>query len=327
MCENLTYISKKHIFETTSKEYMECKVCKNLMLEKVKSCVPDLASLTRVSFWMDCGPHFRTYEFLGWIEKVWAAQLRVPVLINFFVEKHGKGLVDALFSHANRWLQAAVRVVGALLKTVAQVVEAYTKGAAVDMENDPPPAGPQHEIIHYESESKPPHTWRVQAALKDFSVEKTYCLQVSPYASGSGHMKWQNYGFSDRLSEPVGSISGLSCVTESIPASKRAWRRGHYSSKRWEREAPKEGTTNRLLDRHAFLEDLDREDPDELSKLDRKAARYLQHLASLRAKQQRVRAALVEKKRAATEASGESSSSDSSSSSSGDSSASSDVSI
>jgi len=84
---------------------------------------------------------------------------------------------------------------------------------------------------------------------------------------------------------------------------------------------------------------LNRTDPDEISKLDWKAAKYLKHLADVRAKQQRVRHAFQERKEAAkaaaasTSAAAEAadadgSSSDSSSSSSfGSSTVSSDLSI
>ena len=65
-------------------------------------------SLSDLSFWMDCGPHFRCYEVLYDFLIDLPHCYPIPTIrVNFFAEHHGKSLVDGHFGHVsravNRW--------------------------------------------------------------------------------------------------------------------------------------------------------------------------------------------------------------------------------
>ena len=64
----------------------------------------EMRKLTRVpvkliSFWADCGPHFRSKELLAVLLKDIPSRYDCQVLINFFAEGHGKNPCDSHFSH------------------------------------------------------------------------------------------------------------------------------------------------------------------------------------------------------------------------------------
>jgi hypothetical protein len=71
------------------------KDCINLLLPRL--------SQGHLSFWMDCGNHFRNYELLHFLLEV-VAKERKQVIVNYFTEHHGKSPVDGHFSLLSRTL-------------------------------------------------------------------------------------------------------------------------------------------------------------------------------------------------------------------------------
>jgi hypothetical protein len=77
--------------------------------EALKLVLPAVQALlcqpiTALSFWMDCGPHFRCGEVLYdlVIDVPRRLQICAPVRLNFFAEHHGKSIVDSHFGHISR---------------------------------------------------------------------------------------------------------------------------------------------------------------------------------------------------------------------------------
>ena len=70
----------------------------DVMLDIVKERLLGKPGIKKVTFWSDCGPHFRAYEHLAYIQKSWWPTLEAVLLVCFFAEKLGKGLVDAFFA-------------------------------------------------------------------------------------------------------------------------------------------------------------------------------------------------------------------------------------
>lgn len=96
---------KKHNFDVFSYDLSHdahfASGALEIALRKLLELEPALAKL---SFWLDCGPHFRCREFLATLlldVRAWHPQLTL-VLVNFFAEHHGKSVCDAHFSHVSR---------------------------------------------------------------------------------------------------------------------------------------------------------------------------------------------------------------------------------
>ena len=77
----------------------------------------------------DCGKHCRAAEFAGGVYRNWAEKLPAMVYLTCFVEKHGQGRVDALFSRVQAWIRSALLKPGTLLKEMDELVQALAAGA------------------------------------------------------------------------------------------------------------------------------------------------------------------------------------------------------
>ena len=82
-----------------------------LQLELIKADLGPMHQYKHLRFWYDCGPHYRTVEMLAFLQQDWSKKHKLPlVTCNYFVEKHGKGDVDAFFSVVNTWVQRCAQV-------------------------------------------------------------------------------------------------------------------------------------------------------------------------------------------------------------------------
>jgi len=154
-----------------------------------------------------------------------------------------KGLVDAFFSNVSRWIKNAVKVPKALIKALEQLVDICTCGAQHDEQNDPPIDGPASKVLHIKSGRQPAKSYRLTMPKEAWQMQKTYCPQCRPHASG--YSRWWNHTFSDRTIEEGPSAAGVACKEYSIPVRDRDWRRGHYTKKQWGKEPLKRGSTSR----------------------------------------------------------------------------------
>ena len=99
--------------------------------ESLKVILPkildDVGPISTMSFWMDCGPHFRNYEILNY------CLLEVPqtydiqnTKVNFFAEHHGKSLVDGHFGHVSRACQRySLSKRLAAIENIAEAINMY----------------------------------------------------------------------------------------------------------------------------------------------------------------------------------------------------------
>ena len=78
----------------------------------VKECIKKLTSLDffqsmdHISFWSDCGNHFRSGELRYYLLNDLYESLRLPsIKVNYFAEYHGKSEVDGHFGVLARWLK------------------------------------------------------------------------------------------------------------------------------------------------------------------------------------------------------------------------------
>jgi len=78
----------------------------SLLLEKV---LEQLAAdhIQQVSFWSDCGAHFRSYAMMARACVRMVRKYRHSFAWNFYGERHGKGRVDGFFGLLDQWLKAA----------------------------------------------------------------------------------------------------------------------------------------------------------------------------------------------------------------------------
>lgn len=79
-----------------------------MMLDQIKGYLEKPKALKRLYVWMDCGPHYCSYEHLASWSETWFVDLRCENILQFFIEKHGKGLVDGLFGRARSWIREHV---------------------------------------------------------------------------------------------------------------------------------------------------------------------------------------------------------------------------
>ena len=96
---------KKHIFNFLSEDLSHNTEFVTQCLDMVwDSSYWKEASPSKVTLWSDCGPHFRTYEMLGYLASIQEKQ-KITMNYDFFIENHGKSLVDSWFSIVSRIIQ------------------------------------------------------------------------------------------------------------------------------------------------------------------------------------------------------------------------------
>jgi large subunit ribosomal protein L32 len=65
---------------------------------------PFMTRFHDICFWSDSGPHFRSGELMHFIFKKLPAVYNKTFFINYFVEYHGKNIVDGHFGVLSRWV-------------------------------------------------------------------------------------------------------------------------------------------------------------------------------------------------------------------------------
>ena len=88
----------------------------------------------------------------GHLEEHCALLHGIMVSGNLLAEKHGKDLVDPLFSRVGRWLLRALQTLGTVIKTVPEAVAALQAGGQYDMDHNP---ALDRQVVHFESTCKP----------------------------------------------------------------------------------------------------------------------------------------------------------------------------
>ena len=255
------------------------------MLNHVKQHIEDLQQLKSIHVWMDCGPHFRCYEHLGYWQAQWFAIFLCDIFLIFFVERHGKGLVDGLFALVRTWIKEYMLSTSARIVEVDDLLSVLVEGAARSERRDE--GGPRYVVEKVEP-SKPLTSQRVEHVR--FQVQKTYCLSIR--ARGSGQRDpphWRNHVFSDLVSAPA---EGHIVKLDTMPEDGGDWRRGYYGQQRWLATKPKKGTRSTMMLRFDVQHDHDIEDAEHMTVWERTTLAMVRRQALRRARQQRLSGAM-----------------------------------
>ena len=189
------------------------------MLNHVKPYIEGLQKLKSIYVWIDCGPHFRCYEHLGYWQQEWFAKLSCEMVLNFFVEKHGKGLVDGFFGRVREWIKEYLITTSNRIIEVDDLLRVLVEGAARVASRG---AGGLRYIVARLEPAKPKTLHRAEGL--PFQVQKTYCMSIR--ARGSGQRDpphWRNHVFSDLVAAP-NEAHIAKCIP--VAADGGDWRQG-----------------------------------------------------------------------------------------------------
>lgn len=132
----------------------------------------------QISAWHDCGRHFLSYQHVAFlIDKVFKHFWR-PLRINYFCEKHGKGLIDGIFAHVSGWINSFLKQGrNQLISSFDELVRVCRAGPAQDSARDP--TGVERLVLPFHRENKPETILSLDEP--PFQIQKTYSLEVAPY--------------------------------------------------------------------------------------------------------------------------------------------------
>ena len=224
------------------------------LLDMVKQEIPDVQNAKRVIVWCDCGPHFRAYEHLAYWTRKWFHALEVTVCINYFVEKHGKGLVDAMFGMVEGFINAYLRAPKRRIETFDQMVDVIIAGAEGANKKDPD--GIDWQVLKVEFPAKKPEKTHNMIEC-EFKIQSTYCVELRPRGNWIRDPEYVDFGFSDLV-----GVRGTSCVGVvaeiPVPLKKQngvvvddgTWRRGYFGNRPWDRKKPEEGNRDIIVQRY-----------------------------------------------------------------------------
>ena len=94
-------------------------------------------SFERLLLWHDCGGHFRSYEHIAFLIREVFQKHKCPTQVNFFCEKHGKGLIDGIFGRVQGWIESYLRQGEKLIASLADLLKVCSEGAERDTTADP----------------------------------------------------------------------------------------------------------------------------------------------------------------------------------------------
>eukprot|EP00439_Symbiodinium_sp_Y106_P028367 s20_g3.t1 len=109
-----------------------------MLLDEVKAKLSGVADAGRITLWCGVGPHFRSYDVAAYMAKEWFSAMTGNLYLCYFAEHHGKGEVDGMFSHMNRWLADHLKKPDALMQTPGQLLQVVMDGASRNNWRDPP---------------------------------------------------------------------------------------------------------------------------------------------------------------------------------------------
>ena len=266
------------------------------VVDELKKHVERIRDVKRISVWMDCGPHFRAYEHLAYWQREWFTSdgFRGEVVLNWFVEKHGKGLVDGLFGRVRGWIREFLtskkdqRIV-----EVSELVDVLTQGAKLSQLRDP--HGSAYHVEFLVKPNKPSRLWRLEPC--PFQIQKTYCVSLRPAVRKNRTAPdWRNHVFSDLVDAPTEALK-ISCIE--VPVAAGLWRTGYYGERKWDLKKPKKGSKSTMMVRREAQEHADIDDDEHRTQWERTTMAIVRRQALRRARQQRVSKAIVERIEAA----------------------------
>jgi hypothetical protein len=73
-----------------------------VMLSTLREHIENMPDVRQIDFVCDCGPHFRTYEMLGYLQKEWLElNPLLTIVFSLFGAHHGTLYANAFLSHAH----------------------------------------------------------------------------------------------------------------------------------------------------------------------------------------------------------------------------------
>ena len=199
----------------------------------LKDCLERLnlpPSCSCVQVWTDCGPHFRAYAFVASaVDLLRNSNSLTSMYFNYFGEHHGKGRNDGQFGLQRKWLGACAE--RNVISTAEELLSALREGARDTMLNDPPPAGPQYEIVHFHPE-KPRSFLYLDTTGKEFNIAYTYSLAFQKTTSTNFPVRMRNYIYTDRITAPnAGRDLGVASVLKR-ESDEESWRTARMSPRK-----------------------------------------------------------------------------------------------
>ena len=210
-----------------------------MLFNKIIELFPAIKSCQRVTLWSDVGPHFRAYSVLAHLQREIFPVLAGTLRVCYYGEKHGKGLIDSMFGIFESWINAFLKVPQRLITTTDELMQVCSNAAgAMNQKNPQSSEFATWQVVRYESELKPQHSWQLEDV--NFSITKTYCVQFETPGPNSDREKprLRNFVFADLTN---------TCVQLHYPGTSpsyiddRTWRRGYFSSQKWNIKKPKLG--------------------------------------------------------------------------------------
>ncbi|CAE8581407.1 unnamed protein product, partial [Polarella glacialis] len=208
----------------------------------------------------DCGPHFRSYEFLWCLVEVCKSKFPT-VFLHFLLEHHGKGRNDGQFGLQRRWAVDYAR--DHVISDVSDMKGALEAGAMMTMSLDPPPAGPSYHIVVFTPAAKPKFVDKLDNSKTDLQIEYTYCLRIQRHPVPM-YVAVKDFVYSDRSTDEQKGVSIGNVVMKRQPAKEESWRVS-YRKTEPEKDNLNVGVLQRRLDhqKHAKLANLaSRADPE-----------------------------------------------------------------
>ncbi|CAE8608691.1 unnamed protein product, partial [Polarella glacialis] len=209
----------------------------------------------------DCGPHFRSYEFLWCLVEVCKSKFPT-VFLHFLLERHGKGRNDGQFGLQRRWAVDYAR--DRVISDVSDMKGALEAGAMMTMSLDPPPAGPSYHIVVFTPAAKPKFVDKLDNSKTDLQIEYTYCLRIQRHPVPMYVAVIKDFVYSDRSTDEQKGVSIGNVVMKREPAKEESWRVS-YRKTEPEKDNLNVGVLQRRLDhqKHAKLANLaSRADPE-----------------------------------------------------------------
>ena len=145
--------------------------------------------------WTDCGPHYRAYAFLAaGIELMKSYVSLNNVFYHYFGEHHGKGRNDGQFGLQRRWVEDFT--MKKTISTLDELLGALRQGAANTMKSDPPPKGPEYNIVHFRPK-KPQKYLYLDTSGTNLKVEFTYCVGLKRHQGPTFRAILKDFIYSD----------------------------------------------------------------------------------------------------------------------------------
>ncbi|CAE8655101.1 unnamed protein product [Polarella glacialis] len=170
--------------------------------------------------WADCGPHFRSYEFVWNLVEV--CRSRFPqVYLHFYLEHHGKGRNDGQFGLQRNWVVDYARE--HVISTLENMTDALRCGAAETMRLDPPPAGPSYSIVPFQP-AKPQVIKKLNNSRTKLMIEFTYCIRFDRHRNPQFGIEIKDFVYSDRIVDERNGVPIGDVVCEDIKPKEADWR-------------------------------------------------------------------------------------------------------